>query len=247
MKPVCGEHHIPKQLTMKYSYIRINANGDIPMDFVNLDDIKKGEEYEHIRTLFSHHTSEENDVGGKEPIYIRPEKYSLWCSDGKRYNVAIYFDEDGLSKKLLPNHRINAMVDCGRFTSKKFDYIGKTRNQEIKDTWGSSYFVGDVIIKLPTGKPIPDCSIFGDNPIKHLLSFDNIKPNTRMINKYGRENAFMMKCPFATKKRMGSVIDADYWDNPEWEVKIEDYRMMPDPCDNTEYKQLLRDWGVDFD
>ena len=56
----------------------------------------------------------------------------------------------------------------------------------------------------------------------------------------------MMKFPFATKKMPTGVINADYWDNPEWEVSIKKYRMIPNECDDTEYKQLLRDWGVDF-
>ena len=217
-----------------YSYLRINSNGDIPMDFVNLADIKKDEEYQNIRPLFSHHTSKENDVDGKFPIYLNITKYSLWCSDGKRYNVQIYFDEDGLSKKLLPNHRANAMVDAGRFTSKKFDYIGKTRNQEIKEAWGSGYFVGDVIMKFTTGKPIPDCSIFGENPINFIMDKRLKKPNTRMINKHGEGMAELMFNPFAAKR----------WDTVERNWEKQEYRIIPTGCEDTEYLELLKSWGM---
>jgi len=216
----------------KYSYMRINCNGELPFTFVNLDEFDKLDEYKQIRPLFSHYEED-----GKM-IYIGKTKYTLWCSNGKRYNVEMYFDEDGLSKKLLPNHRINAMINLGRFTSKKFDYLNeKTRNQQIKDCWGSNYMVGDVICKITTGKPIPDCSIFGDNPIKSIM--ERRFPNTRMKNKYGEFLAEVMVDEFYTEKyikEMGGV---------GWErVK---YNIGPKECDDEEYLELLKGWGIDWD
>jgi len=219
-----------------YSYLRINANTDIPQVFVNLDDIKKGEEFENLRPLFSHST----DYTYKEDLFLGRSKYSMWCSDGKRYNVQIYYDTEGLEKGLLPNHRVNAMIDAGRFTSKKFDYIGKTRNQDIKETWGSNYFMGDVIIRLTTGKPIPDCAIYGENPLKFLM--DIKKPNRRMINKYGEEASLMMIHPFYTKKMPTGLVTSDDWENADWEK--EDYHIIPRRCENTEYFELLKSWGL---
>ena len=218
-----------------YCYIRINANGETPMEFVNLaDSVPKDEPWAELKKTMSHYK-------GQDSIYLCPVKYTLWCSDGKRYKVEILFDDDGLSKKLQPNHRFNAMVNLGRFTTKSFDYIGKSRQQDIKETWGSNYFVGDVIVKVVEGKPIPDCSIFGENPIKSI--FAQHIPNTRMINKYGREKAMMMFSPFHKKRMPTGLVNATSWEDAPWEFK--DYHIFhPDSLD-AEYTELLKGWEVD--
>jgi hypothetical protein len=215
---------------MKHSYLRINADGDIPMDFINLaDDVPKLEVWNELKKLCSHYDADM----GERSIYFGTNKYSLWCSDGKRYNVEILYDEEGVSKKLVPNHRMNAMVDAGRFTSKKFDYIGKSRNQEIKECWGSNYFVGDVIIKVVTGKPIPDCSIFGDNPLDFILQ--GHIPNRRMINKYGHETLHMF---WATSTK---VMNDKFFSDPDW--KDTEYWLLPTREVDSEYIDLLKSWG----
>ena len=204
-----------------YSYLRINANTDIPCEFVDPDkDLK-----DMIRT---------------------GSKYSLWCTDGKRYNVKIFYDDSGqddLGNPLLPNHRVNAMIDAGRFTSKKFDYIGKTRNQDLKEHWGSSYFMGDVVLVVIDGKPIPDCCIYGENPLEFLL--DIKEPNRRMINKYGEEKSRMMIHPGMGMVMPSGTITAEYFENPIWEVK--DYHIVPIGCENTEYIELLKSWGWEYE
>jgi len=209
----------------KYSYMRINHSGELPFTFVNLDEFDKLDEYKQIRPLFSHYEED-----GKM-IYLKKTKYTLWCSNGKRYNVEMYIDEDGLSKDLQPNHRINAMINLGRFTSKKFDYLNeKTHNQQTKNCWGSNYIVGDVICKITTGKPIPDCSIYGDNPIKSIA--EKRVPNTRMKNLYGDK---------ADKKM--SVFYTKLWSNQPW--KFVDYNLRNTACDDEEYLDLLRGWGYE--
>jgi hypothetical protein len=105
----------------------------------------------------------------------------------------MYYDDEGLCKYLPINHVANAMLDCGRFTSKKFDYVDeKSYNQQLKDAWGAFKRVGDIICKIRTGTPIPDCSIFGDNPVSWIHSHK--KPNARMIAKIGDESKAYDMC-----------------------------------------------------
>lgn len=218
---------------MKYSYLRINANGDIPMDFVNLaDDVPRDEEWNELKKLFSHYEEGKFD-------YIAKNKYTLWCSDDKRYKVEILCDEDGYNKGLLPNHRMNAMVDAGRFTSKKFDYIGKSRNQDVKECWGSNYYVGDVIIKVVSGKPIPDCSIFGDNPLDFILH--GHLPNKRMFNKYGPVLTLHMFWHADTMVVPRGIVSSDYFNNPDWETTP--YWTARTGEDDPEFIALLKSWG----
>ena len=191
-----------------HSYIRINANGDCPMDFVNLaSSVPKDEVWDELKATMSHHDD-------KCRITFGMRKFALWCSDGKRYNVDVLFDEDGIHKCLAPNHGMNAMVDAGRFNTKKFDFIGKSHNQDIKEMWGSNYFVGDVIIKVITGKPIPDCSIFGDNPIVFLRSHKKV--SNRMRSKYG-DSAENVINPFKKKVMPTGMVTADDFKNAPWE------------------------------
>jgi len=224
--------HKRKNRMPNYCYLRFNANGETPMEFVNLaDSVPKDKVWDELKKTMSH----------KGTIYFHPVKYTLWCSDGKRYKVEILYDDDGLNKKLQPNHRFNAMVNLGRFTTKSFDYIGQSRQQDIKETWGSNYFVGDVIVKVVEGKPIPDCSIFGENPIKSI--FTQYIPNTRMINKYGREKAIMMFSPIHKKVMPTGMVSADSWENAPWEVK--DYHIFHPESLDDEYIELLKGWGFD--
>mgnify|MGYP003116257437 FL=1 len=191
----------------KHSYIRINAKGDCPMDFVNLaDSVPKDEVWNELKATMSHHD--------KGRISFGSRKFALWCSDGKRYNVDVLFDDDGIHKCLAPNHVMNAMVDAGRFTDKEFNFIGKSHNQDIKEMWGSNYFVGDVIIKVITGKPIPDCSIFGDNPIVFLRSHKKV--SNKMRRKYG-DSAEDVINPFKKKVMPTGMVSADDFKNAPWE------------------------------
>jgi len=180
----------------KWSLIRINAppnreyeEGDednyVPFEFVNID----GEfSYEQLRPLLSHY-----DKDKPREICIGQSSYSLWCSNGKRRKIQIYYDDEGLCKTLSVNHTANAMVDCGRFTSKKFDYVDeKSHNQQMKDEWGAPRLVGDIICKIRTGTPIPDCSIFGQNPVSWIYNYK--KPNSRMIAKCGDKKKAIEIC-----------------------------------------------------
>tara|TARA_Y100000401_G_scaffold60121_1_gene47668 strand:+ start:274 stop:975 length:702 start_codon:yes stop_codon:yes gene_type:complete len=194
----------------KYCYLKINALGDVPMEFVNLaDSVPKDEVWDELKKTMSHYKED------GEPIYFSKSKYAFWCSDGKRYNIEVLFDDDGLNKGLTPNHRYNAMVNLGRFTSKKFDYIGKSRNQDIKDMWGANFGVGDMILKIVEGKPIPDCAIFGDNPLTSIMRTP--RPNKRMITKYGAEKALNKMSAVMRQVMPDGIVSRDAFENASWE------------------------------
>lgn len=208
----------------KWSLIRINAppnrdyeKGDednyVPFEFVNID----GEfSYEQLRPLLSHY-----DKDKPTEIGIGRSSYSLWCSNGKRRKIEIYYDDEGLCKLIPVNHTANAMIDCGRFTSKKFDYVdGKSYNQKMKDEWGSPRFVGDVICKIRTGTPIPDCSIFGENPVSWI--FHHKKPNSRMIAKHGSHKKAIEICDSLIHHPFPSGLISI---NSERERKVGDYML----------------------
>jgi len=187
----------------KWSLMRINAptldeEDYKPFEFVNVDD---GDFHCHyqLRPLFSH--------AGEKTIFITHHSFSLWCSNGKRYKVELYFDEEGAMphKALTPNWGANAMIDAGRFTSKKFEYVDdNSYNQKLKTAWGSNYIYGDCICKIYTGKPLPDCSIYGDNPLSFM--YREITPSRRMITKHGDEIARNMCHPHMRQEVPSGII-----------------------------------------
>ena len=216
----------------KYSYLRINASGDTPCEFVNLaDSVKRDEEWDVIKASMSH--------ASEGPIYLKPQKFALWCSDGKRYQVEFYYDEEGMCKGLLPNHRFNAMAHAGRFTTKKFDYIGKSYQEELKTWWGSNFAVGDVILKFQSGKPLPDVSVFGENPMKFM--FQKRTPNTRMVNKFGDRADKVIHPNWGKKFPDGPLINLEMCENAEWERK-EYHISCKKGEEDDEYQELIGGW-----
>ncbi len=174
---------------------------------------------------------------------IDVEEMMIWCKDDQRHQLSIFMVDDGKSVCLVPKHRANAMADAGRFVTKKFNDIGTTRscNQDVKDSNGVNYFVGDIVFKVSRGGPIPDPSVFGEDPIKFIL---NPKiPNAEMECLYGTEMAKHMLNP-----RMQYSIPCDqtislskYRQSLQWSLVT--YHMMPRECNNTQFKALMRTWG----
>lgn len=216
------------------SYLKINANGSTPTEVVDLSDVPKADRMDELRKNLSH-----SAMGGSDRIFLDSSTYTLWCSDGKRYKVEIVFDDDGNHKGLIPNHRINAMVNLGRFTSKKFNYVGKSRNQDIKDTWGSNYFLGDVFVKITTGRPLPDISIFGSSPILSIVGHDFI-PSAKMSATHA--DAEGMLDPRRARADYGNPNSPKNAGGMLWEFK--DYHIIHKECRNVEYITLLKSWGV---
>lgn len=147
---------------------------------------------------------------------------SCWCTDGSRHEFTILCIEDGKLKGLRPNHRVNAMIDAGRFDTTEFDYVdANSKNQRLKDAWGSNYFAGDIFIVVSRDGCIPDCSVFGEDPIAFILSEKT--PGDRMKDEHGKELAEMMTNARMSKKQLPSgsysIASLRRWnDNPQWEL-----------------------------
>jgi hypothetical protein len=58
--------------------------------------------------------------------------------------------DNGRCIPLVPNHWANALADAGRFITKDFNDIGRMvcRNQNLKDSIGANYFVGNIVFKI---------------------------------------------------------------------------------------------------
>ena len=124
-------------------------------------------------------------------VFVECKELTLWCEDNARREFLVLCDENGLDNRLLPNHRANALVSAGRFTDHNFNDIGtrsnRTKNQDLKDSQGCNFFVGDVFILVEKDTVVPDMSIYGDNPLRWVRKFR--EPSERMINAYGRVRA----------------------------------------------------------
>ena len=146
---------------------------------------------------------------------------SLWCTDGSRHEFTIFCIEDGKFKGLQPNHRANAMIDAGRFDTTEFDYVdANSKNQRLKDAWGSNYFAGDIFIVVPRDGFIPDCSVSGVDPIAFILL--EKMPGGKMKDEHGKVLAEMMMNARMSKKQLPSgsysIDSLRRWnDNPQWE------------------------------
>lgn len=81
-----------------YTAVKINALGSPCLrtltNFVNLPEERI---YSELKTLPN--TDE-----------IETCHYHLWCEDNQRRVFSVVFDEEGLCKRLYPNHWVNAMI-----------------------------------------------------------------------------------------------------------------------------------------
>lgn len=173
-------------------------------------------------------------------------QYHLWCEDNQRRVFSVVFDEDGLRKRLYPNHWVNAMIHAGRFTSREFDDIdNESRNQQIKEAQGSNYIVGDAVILVPSGDVQPDLSIVGDNPIRFIVI--PRQPGESMVSRYGAIDA-ALRIDYQSKLEV-------FNNNSGTGISIRRarqayYLLPPIPeggrsCFDQNFLSMLRSWGFD--
>jgi len=175
-------------LTNFYTIIRVNATSTIP----------------HFQIIQKFETTSELALTIKS--LIDPEStvtripMSFWCMDDKRQEIDVWVDEEVRDKNLQPNHRANALAEAGRFKNMLFDDIGKrhrvTKNQQLKESQGANYFVGDVCLVVKGGKPYPNFNVYGENPIKFITNIN--PPSQGMITRYGEDLAKKMIDPEKT-------------------------------------------------
>jgi hypothetical protein len=160
-----------------------------PFVEARLQDFVANDEYCAKRSLLTFRRATLNgkwDDGDKN-LFVESGVYSFWCDDGELRELAVFMDEDGRSKNLLPNHRANALIDAGRFTSKDRIQFNEGQNQSLKEHHGCNFVYGDVVCKIPIGTAGPDHSVYNNNPLWYIVQ--PREPTTEMIDTHGKELA----------------------------------------------------------
>ena len=242
---------MPQNRIMPYLFLRINANRVNPYDIIHINEFETEDPYENSGSILSHFYRDESGLSraGDPDIFIERESFLVWCQDGKRHTMELYCDENGKEKGLPPNHRVNAMIHAGRFTTKMFcDVDSKSRNQKLKDSWGPNYCVGDVLWKVPSGKPMPDTCVYGDNPI--LFIMEERTACAQMKIEHGEENSTSMMQATMKKKQLPQGISlsmaeiAHHEANPVWE-HVGYHVQSTQASEDSGYKALLSSWHVE--
>ena len=140
----------------------------------------------HIKSLLTHNAPGPTDQWEEAPNSFFAEwctDIMLWNTNNERRSYTCFMDEDGLSNRLTPNHRANAIVNAGRFVTLERNMIDDCKNQRLKEHQGSNYFCGDVVVEIREGSAPPDHNVYGTNPIASINN--NPTPSQLMIERYG--------------------------------------------------------------
>ena len=221
-------------------YHRVNANSNESFIEAQIRDFDADadDENAHLRSLL---TNERPKPNGKweacdDFLFVEIQKFTMWCDDGKFRELTVCMDEDGRKKSLLPNHRANALIDAGRFTSKDREDFIEGRNQSLKEHQGCSFVYGNMVCKIPFGGARPDHSVYGNNPLRYILQ--PRAPSAKMIRSHGEELAKNKLSPTRNMVTL-SVLSSG---PSRWEDAS--YHVAPKNCTNFEFKMLLKKWGV---
>ncbi len=104
-----------------------------------------------VKSLFTHRmpASNGNWNHGDNNITIYSKRLSMFCVDGQPRDFTTWLDKEGQSKRLIPNHRENAMFDLGRFTCKERINFINNRNQSLKEYHGCNFITVMWFVKCP--------------------------------------------------------------------------------------------------
>ena len=226
--------------TPRYYYHRIKANSREEHRDVRPQDFQADivDEVAQIQSLFTHQTPTSTGIWsrGDENITISSEQYTMFCVDGQPRVFTTWFDEEAQSKIHIPNHRANAMIDIGRFTSKECIMFSNNRNQTMKEHYGCNFVYGDIVCEVPIGTPGPDHSVYDNNPLWSIINAR--EPSSEMVNAHGQVLA-VNKLVHTKKYNISASFTTG---EPVWEDTS--YFVTPKHCNNIEFKFLLRTWGV---
>ena len=235
-------------VTTRVKLVRINCNAihaqdTLPIEITSNNEDEYDERLGEQVLLLSH---DQDTLFGRR-------SYWIWGVDERRQLITMYYDSDGEDKHLVPNHRANALITAGRFTTRNFNnVIGRTGerlqrncNQELKDQWGSNFLLGDVICVINDGDGLPDFDIYGHNPIDFVRA-DRV-PSQAMVREYGEEKAHNMIHYNRKYSSMPTTATREelnaYLTDPPYETTTYPLFPQPDvPTDNN-YLALLQLWG----
>ena len=228
-----------KDSTPSHYYHRINANSAEPFTNAHVQDFDGDphDEFARLRSLLTHRRAMPNGKWdhGDENLYLGSNIFTLWCDDGELRELTVFVIENGGANLLLPNHRANALIDAGRFTSKDRIEFNHGRNQSLKEHYGCNFVWGDVVCKIPIDTAGPDHTVYNNNPLRYML--ETREPTSEMVNAHGEE---MARNKLVTTRKMDVVASINAPGNPIW--KDTTYLLAPKNCTNYEFKILLSMW-----
>ena len=221
-------------------YLRINTQGDTPMEFINLtDEAQKDGAWKAIR----------EQIGASG---IGVSTFSIWCNDGKRYKVKCLYNDNAMNEHAEPNHRANAMIAAGMYRDNIFTNPDlKSYQYQLKDTWGANFMYGDCAFQFAEGRPLPDCSIYGENPIHFIFNrgtpdsqhLHGLTPPKRFITKHGH-SAIMMSSLFVHRPMPDGMITAQSMETRPYRYR--EYHLSSKNGEANGFMKFLVDtWGED--
>lgn len=221
-------------MAAQFTLLRINTQGDVPMDFVNVD-APDHSLYEHLREVGN--WGEHGEVG--------TNNYAFYTADGRRMKYEVYFAGNGLNEKQQPNHRANAMAIYGMY-HKNGTPDEKCRQFQLKEEWGCRFFVGDIIIRIKKNQPLPDVSVFGDNPLSYIMALRSERcretPTRQYQNKYAdwaeRCNPHRQKTEWPGGMMTAAMLEARGYEDSDYSFFIKEGQYFTE-----EFKDTLNDWA----
>ena len=168
-------------------YHRISASTIEPFLEVTTSEFPSGtDRMFHVQSLLTHQAPGVDGQWQAAPSSFMVEwqhNVMLWGIDGVRHSYMCYMDENGRDRRLEWNHRMNALIDAGRFTTASQTMIGDCKNQRLKDSHGSNYFCGDVVVEVSVGAVPPDHGVYGADPIESITRARTV--SQAMVDRYG--------------------------------------------------------------
>ena len=229
-------------------YHRINASALAPyLEACSADFPPGTDSTSHVKSMLTH-----EDRGSDGRWEDAPEDFTLeyvhnvkfQCADGRRREYTVCMDENGRAKELDTNNRGDALVSCGRWSDQ--DMIDNNcKNQHLKESQGSNYFFGNVVVLVPANSPSPDHEVYQNEPI-HLITHESRNLGSRMIARFGEELA-RKKASHSAVMDMRSIDVSTYVSSQgtqgvQWLTQI--YRIAPYGVSESK-RQLLLSWGYD--
>ena len=221
-------------------YLRINTQGDAPMEFINLaKDVPKDDTWKVIK----------EQIGASG---IGVSKYSIWCNDGKRYKVKCLYNDNAMNEHAEPNHRANAMIAAGMYRDNIFTNPDlKSYQYQLKDCWGANFMYGDCVFQFREGRPLPDCSIYGENPLHFIFNrgtpdaqhLHGLTPPKRFITKHG-PSAIMMSSLFVYRAIPNGMVTAQSMETRPYRYR--EYHLSSKKGEENGFMDFVCDaWGED--
>lgn len=191
---------------------------------------------------------------------LEGSRFHFWCTDGLRHELVVYCDEERREPKVLePNHRANAMADAGRFVTRDFNWTDdESTNQKMKESQGSNYFFGDVVIVVSGADSLPNISVYGANPLRFIFTIK--KPFASMIDIHGSEATALFKTHYALAHKLTDenvlAIQRGFRDGLSREEVMATCvsmayvryhfapKLRPGAVYNPEFLNLLNQWGM---